>query len=45
MGMAVGLSGLKTMYIMEILLTRTDEEHALNTSQIIDILESEYLKM
>ena len=42
MGMAIGIPGLKTLYIMEILLQRTDEQHALNTSQILDILEHEY---
>ena len=42
MGMAIGVPGLKTLYIMEILLRRTDEQHALNTSQILQILESEY---
>ena len=42
MGMAIGRPGLKTLYIMEILLQRTDEQHALNASQILDILKSEY---
>ena len=42
MGMALGRPGLKTLYIMEILLQRTDEQHALNASQILKILENEY---
>ena len=42
MGMAIGLSELKTFYIMEILSERTDEDHALNASQIGEILEKEY---
>ena len=42
MGMAVGRPGLKTLYIMEILTQRTDEEHALNATQIGEILRSEY---
>ena len=42
MGMAIGIPGLKTLYIMEILLQRTDEQHALNASQILEILKNEY---
>ena len=42
MGMAIGVPGLKTLYIMEILLQRTDEQHALNASQILEILKNEY---
>ena len=41
-GMIIGRPALKTFYIMEILMRRTDEEHALNASQIGKILESEY---
>ena len=42
MGMAIGRPALKTLYILEILHERTDEEHALNAAQLGDILESEY---
>jgi len=42
MGMAIGRPNLKILYILEILTERTDEEHALNASQIGDILEKEY---
>ena len=42
MGMAIGRPNVKTLYIMEILTERTDEDHALNASQIGEILENEY---
>ena len=42
MGMAIGLPNLKTLYIMEILRERTDENHFLNATQIVGILKSEY---
>ena len=42
MGMAAGRQNLKTLYIIQILNERTDEEHALNASQLISILKSEY---
>ena len=42
MGMAIGVPGLKTLYIMEILMRRTDENHSLNATQIGEILKSEY---
>lgn len=40
--MIIGKSSLKTFYIMQILLERTDEYHSLNASQIGSILNSEY---
>ena len=40
--MVIGRSGLKTFYIMEILLERTDEDHSLNATQIGNILKGEY---
>lgn len=42
MTMIMGRNALKTFYIMEILLDRTDEEHNLNASQIGSILKQEY---
>ena len=42
MGMAMGRPNLKTLYIMEILLQRTDENHSLNATQISEILDQEY---
>ena len=34
--------GMKTLYLMQILLERTDEEHPLNASDLIRILDTEY---
>ena len=42
MAMELGLPGLKTLYIMQILMERTDEEHALNAAEISEILEHVY---
>ena len=42
MAMELGQSGLKTLYLMQILTERTDEEHALNAAEIADILEHTY---
>ena len=42
MEMAIGLPELKTFYIMQILTERTDEDHALNASQIRECLEKAY---
>lgn len=42
MDMKMGLSALKSFYIMQILLERTDEAHSLNATQIRDILENVY---
>ena len=42
MDMKMGLSALKSFYIMQILLERTDEVHSLNATQIRDILENVY---
>ena len=42
MDMKMGLSALKSFYIMQILLERTDEAHSLNAIQIMDILENVY---
>jgi len=42
MNMKMGLSALKSFYIMQILLERTDEMHSLNATQIRDILKSVY---
>ena len=42
MGMKIGLNALKTFYIMQILLERTDETHSLNGSDIGTILKKEY---
>ena len=33
---------LRTLYLMDIMLERTDEEHLLNASQLCCILENEY---
>ena len=33
---------LRTLYLMDIMLERTDEEHLLNASQLCSILENEY---
>ncbi len=35
-------SSLKTFYLLQILIQRTDEEHPLNANELIDILEHEY---
>ncbi len=42
MEMAPGLTGLRTLYIRQILLERTDEAHSLNASDIREILKDEY---
>ena len=42
MGIALGRSGLKTIYIIRILMEQTDEDHYLNAAQIGEILEREY---
>ena len=42
MSIALGRAGLKTIYIVRILMERTDEDHYLNASQIGEILEREY---
>ena len=42
MGMAAGRANLKTLYLIEIFNERTDENHALNAAQIIEILKKEY---
>ena len=42
MGMAAGRTSLKSFYILKILSERTDDEHVLNASQIMDLLKSEY---
>ena len=42
MTMELGQPGLKTLYIMQILMERTDEEHALNAVEIADILKNVY---
>ena len=42
MDMKMGLSALKSFYIMQILLERTDVAHSLNATQIRDILENVY---
>ena len=42
MDMKMGLSALKSFYIMQILLERTDETHSLNATRIGSILKSEY---
>ena len=42
MDMKMGQSSLKSFYIMQILLDRTDETHSLNATQIGQILRSEY---
>ena len=42
MDMKMWLSALKSFYIMQILLERTDEAHSLNATQIRDILENVY---
>ena len=40
--MKIGLTSLKSFYIRQILLDRTDEAHSLNATQIGKILKSEY---
>lgn len=40
--MAVSITKLRTLCIMQILLEKTDEDHVLNSSDICKILESEY---
>ncbi len=42
MAMELGQPGLKTLYLMQILTERTDEEHALNAVEIADIFEHVY---
>lgn len=42
MGIQIGLNSLKTFYVMQILLERTDETHSLNGTQIGSILKKEY---
>ena len=42
MAMIMGRTALKTFYVMQILLERTDEDHSLNATQIGNILKSEY---
>ena len=42
MAMELGQPGLKTLYLMQILTERTDEDHALNAAEIADILEHVY---
>ena len=42
MAIMVGRTALKTFYIMQILLERTDEAHSLNATQIGNILSGEY---
>lgn len=34
---------LRTLYLMDIMLQRTDDQHLLNASQLCDILEQEYI--
>lgn len=41
--MALGRSNLKTLYILKILMERTDEDHRLSAAQIRDILKNEFL--
>ena len=40
--MEIGRPDLKTFYILQILMERTDEEHALNAAALGEILEREY---
>ena len=40
--MVMGIPGLKTFYLMQILLDRSDEEHPLNATALQDILRTEY---
>lgn len=40
--MIMGIPGLKTFYLMQILLDRSDEEHPLNATALQDILRTEY---
>ncbi len=40
--MFMGIPGLKTFYLMQILLDRSDEEHPLNATALQDILRTEY---
>ena len=40
--MKYGQSGLKTLYLLEIMMERTDEEHPLSASALAGILEREY---
>ena len=42
MPMMMGKTALKSFYILQILLKRTDEEHSLNAAQIRNILDREY---
>ncbi len=40
--MTYGDASLKSFYLMDILNTRTDEEHSLNANELKEILETEY---
>ena len=40
--MKPGDPGLKTFYLLEILMERTDEDHPLNGTALVKILESDY---
>ena len=42
MSIALGRAGLKTIYIVRILMEQTDEDHYLNAAQIGELLEREY---
>ena len=42
MDMMIGIPGLKTFYLMQILLERSDEDHPLNAAALMEILKSEY---
>ena len=42
MAMVIGKPGLRTFYLMEILLTRSDEENPLNSTALQEILLQEY---
>ncbi len=42
MATIMGIPGLKTFYLMQILLERSDEEHPLNASALQKILDREY---
>ena len=42
MSIALGRAGLKTIYIVRILMAQTDEDNYLNAAQIGEILEREY---
>ena len=42
MATKLGIPGLKTFYLMQIMLTQTDEEHALNATELSRILKKDY---